>query len=257
MNNKMVKNSLGYNTNLYVYQDKNMFNYSVDSILLGNFTYIGKGTKRMLEIGANNGALSIFMADRYSKLHIDAVEIQEKAALLAIKNVEMNNKQEQIKIINQDFNLFWKEHIKNSQKKYQAIVCNPPFYRIEKSQLKTKNITKEKLIATHEIEINLEQIIEGSSKIIEQKGYLTIVLPVERIVDLMQLLRQYKFEPKRIQFVCPRINEKPKFVLLESRFMSGWGIHFQENLYLHPNDKSTHIYNEEIIKLYKPIKIKE
>lgn len=257
MNKNLVKNSLGYNTNLYVFQDKDMFNYSVDTILLGNFVYISKGTKRMLEIGANNGALSIFIADRYSKLHIDAVEIQQKATQLAQSNVEFNNKQEQIRIINQDFNLFWKEHIKNQRKKYQSIVCNPPFYKVEKTQIKTKNITKEKLIATHEIEINLEQIIKGSSKIIEQKGYLNIVLPVERIVDLMELLRKYKFEPKRIQFVCPRINEKPKFVLIESRFMSGWGIHFQENLYLHPDDKSNHIYNDNIVNLYKPIKIKE
>lgn len=31
------KNNLGFSGNLFVYQDKNMFSYSVDTIMLGNF----------------------------------------------------------------------------------------------------------------------------------------------------------------------------------------------------------------------------
>lgn len=109
------------------------------------------------------------------------------------------------------------------------------------------------LIATHEIKLNLEQIIEGSSKLIEQKGYLTMVIPVERLVDCFCLLRKYKFEPKRIQFIFPRMQDKPKLVLVEARYQSGWGVHFLPNLYLHdPNDKKEHAYLDEIKELYKP-----
>ncbi|WP_027334445.1 tRNA1(Val) (adenine(37)-N6)-methyltransferase [Mycoplasma elephantis] len=250
---KLVKNSLGYDSNLYIYQDKDMFNYSVDTILLGNFVFLNKKITNMLEIGTNNGSLAIFLSERNKNLKIDALEIQTKACEIAKLNIELNNKKQQINIINDDFNVFYKKQ----QNKYDSIVCNPPFYPLKKSLVKTKNITQEKLIATHEILLNLEQIIFGCSKIIEQKGYLTMVLPVERIVDVMELFRKYKFEPKRIRFVCPRIYEKPKFVLIESRFMAGWGIHFLPNLYLHPEDKNIHIYNSEVVDLYKPIKIKE
>ncbi|WLP85818.1 tRNA1(Val) (adenine(37)-N6)-methyltransferase [Mycoplasma seminis] len=251
----LVKNSLGFDSDLYVYQDKSMFNYSVDTILLGNFIYLNHKTTRALEIGANNGALSIFVASRSKKLKIDAVELQNKACLLAQKNIELNNMQEQIKIINMDFNDFWKNHIKQTTQKYQIIFCNPPFYPYDKSKIK-KNISQEKLIATHEVRLNLEQLILGCSKIIEQKGFLTLVLPVERLVDTFEYLRKYKFEPKRIQFILPRINDKPKFALIEARYQAGWGVHFLPNLYLHNSENTTdHSYLPEIKELYKPKKI--
>ncbi|MBD4918755.1 lactate dehydrogenase, partial [Xanthomonas citri pv. citri] len=73
----------------------------------------------------------------------------------------------------------------------------------------SKSISEELLIATHEVKLNLEQIISGSAKIIEQKGYLTLVIPAERLVDCFCLMRQYKFEPKRVQFMIPRVYDKP------------------------------------------------
>ncbi|QNM93584.1 tRNA1(Val) (adenine(37)-N6)-methyltransferase [Mycoplasma sp. Pen4] len=251
----LVKNSLGFDSDLYIYQDKSMFNYSVDTILLGNFIYLNKKITRALEIGTNNAALAVFVASRNPKLQIDAVEIQTKAAELAAKNIELNNMQDQINVINQDFNDFYKQQIKKQVKKYQIIFCNPPFYPYDKSKIK-KNISQEKLIATHEIHLNLEQLIEGCSKLIEQKGFLSLVLPVERIVDCFEIMRKHKFEPKRIQFIIPRIDDKPKFALIEARYQTGWGVHFLNNLYLHDNEnKNDHSYLPEIKELYKPKKV--
>lgn len=255
MERKLVKNSLGFDSDLYIFQDKNMFNYSVDTILLANFAFINNKIKRVLEIGTNNGALSIFLSERSPLLKIDAIEIQEKAANLARENVKLNNKEHQINVINADFNNYYKELTKNASPKYDQIICNPPFYVYDKTKI-SKKVNEELLIATHEIKLNLEQIIKGCSKIIEQKGYLSLVIPVERLVDCFIYMRQYKFEPKRVQFIIPRINDKPKLVLVEGRFQSGWGVHFLPNLYLHdPNDNKKHEYLPEIKKLYKPIKI--
>ncbi|KKB26690.1 putative O-methyltransferase [Mycoplasmopsis meleagridis] len=256
-NPNIVKNSLGYDSNLYIYQDKTMFNYSVDTILLANFVFINQKIKNILEIGTNNAALSIFLAERDEKLKIDALEIQEKAFKIAKMNVDYNEKNSQISLINADFNDFWKEKIKTSQMKYDSIVCNPPFFPIKNTK-QSKKLTKEMLIATHEVKLTLENIIEGSAKIIEQKGYLTMVIPVERLVDCFFLLRKYKFEPKRVKFIIPRIYDKPKLVLVEARYQAGWGVHFLPNIYLHDSEnKHIHIYREEVKKLYKPIRKKE
>ncbi|WP_036452444.1 tRNA1(Val) (adenine(37)-N6)-methyltransferase [Mycoplasma buteonis] len=254
-NRILVKNSLGFDADLYVYQDKEMFNYSVDTILLGNFIYLNSKMLRGLEIGTNNGALSIFVASRNKQLKIDAVEIQAEASELAQYNVKLNNLEEQIKVITSDFNDYWKAFNKQNNKKYQFIFCNPPFYPFDKTKHK-KNISQSKLIATHEVHLNLEQLILGASKIIEQKGFFTMVLPVERMVDAFVLLRQYNFEPKRIQQILPRVNDKPKFVLIEARYQAGWGVHFLPNLYLHDSENYLdHDYLPEIKKLYKPIKV--
>lgn len=250
---KIVKNSLGFDSNLYVYQDKSMFNYSVDTILLGNFASLNRLTKRALEIGTNNGALSIFLSERYQKLKIDAIEIQAKALELADKNVKLNNKQDQINLIHADFNKFYKQHAKAQKSKYDLIVCNPPFYKVDATN-KRKG-TDELYIATHEVKLNLEQIISGAAKIIKQKGYLTLVEPTERLVDVFEQLRKYGFEPKRVQMIHPRVDKKSNLVLVEARFKAGWGTHFLPNIYLHTDDVANHQYRDEVKALYKPKKV--
>ncbi|WP_051616728.1 tRNA1(Val) (adenine(37)-N6)-methyltransferase [Mycoplasmopsis sturni] len=254
-NRNIVANSLGFDAGLTVYQDKDMFNYSVDTIMLGNFIYLNKKIKKALEVGTNNGALSIFVAARSEQLKIDAVEIQAKAAELAEINVKLNHMENQINVINLDFKDFAYEHAKQAKPKYQIIFCNPPFYHFDKTKIR-KNISKEKLIATHEIELTLEDLIYGCSKIIEQKGFLSLVLPIERAIDTYEILRKYKFEPKRVQHIFTRSNEKPKFALIEARYQTGWGQHYLPNLYLHDkNNKTDHDYLPEIKALYKPIKV--
>lgn len=257
---KIIKNNLGYSGDLFVYQDKDMFNYSVDTILLGNFVSINRNVSNILEVGTNNGALSIFIASRSKKINIDALEIQSEACKLAEKNIKLNSLENQIKIIHTDYNEYVKEYAykcgNKQAKKYSSIVANPPYYNENYNNPRT-NTSQSKKIATHEICLTLEQLISNSAKIIEQKGYLTIVLPISRYIDLISLLRKYKFEPKRIQLVYPRINDEPKFCLVESRFNTGWGTHFEKNLYLHYDDVTNHEYRDEIKKLYSPIKVKE
>jgi tRNA1Val (adenine37-N6)-methyltransferase len=57
--------------------------------------------------------------------------------------------------------------------------------------------------------------------------------------------------------IHPRETQKPNLVLVEARFQAGWGTNFEENIYLHPEDKSVHKYTDEVFKIYKPIKLKE
>ena len=252
--NKLIKNSLGYDSNLFLYQDKTMFNYSIDTILLANFVAIKKSTKRILDVGTNNGALAIFLAERLASLKIDAIEIIPQAVAIARKNVAINNKQSQIKVIESDFNIFVTQKARLNDQKYEAIVCNPPFYKVECS--KKSADASLKYIATHETKLTLEQLIRGAAQIIKQKGYLTLVLPPERLVDAFADMRKNKFEPKRVQMIHSRTNAKASLVLVEARFQAGWGVHFLKNIYLHYDDLTNHDYRDEVKALYKPLKVK-
>ncbi|MCC3161139.1 MAG: tRNA1(Val) (adenine(37)-N6)-methyltransferase [Mollicutes bacterium PWAP] len=250
--NELVKNSLGYDTNLWVYQDKKMFNYSVDTILLANFATINSKTKKVLEVGTNNGALSIFLSERYSKMKIDAIEIQKKAVQIAKLNIKENKKEKQINVIEYDFKEYWKNQNRNQSDKYDLIICNPPFYMVENHKKRKGNEWIE--IATHEIKMTLEDLIKGSTKIIKQKGYLTIVEATERLVDVFETLRKYKFEPKRVQMIHPRTFQKSNLVLVEARFNTGYGTKFLNNIYLHPDSNlNDHTYLPKVKKLYKPL----
>lgn len=245
-----VKNSLGYDSKLMIYQDKSMFNYSIDTLLLANFASINANTKKVLEIGTNNGALAIFLSERYSKMIIEAIEIQPQALELAEVNVKMNAKEKQIQLINDDFNHYYQKLQKNNVK-YDLIICNPPFYQVQSS---IKKHGQEKLwIATHEIKLTLEQIIHGSSKILRQKGFLSLVVPTQRFVDVCVWMRKYQFEVKKVQFIHPRVSDKSNLVLIEGRYQVGAGTNFLPNIYLHPEDSKNHQYLPEVKALHKPI----
>lgn len=248
----LVKNSLGYDNKMQIYQDKTMFNYSIDTILLANFASVTRNVNYVLEIGTNNGALSIFLAERKKSMKIDALEIQKEALYIAHKNVVLNQKEKQINLIAGDFNDYYLVHAKKQKLKYDLIICNPPFYKVDSSFRRQGSDSLYQ--ATHEVTINLEQIIQGAAKIIKQKGYLALVEPTERLVDIFVYLRKYGFEPKRVQFIHPRTNAKSNLVLVEARFRVGWGTHFLPNLYLHPRNKKSHRYKAKIKKLYYPKK---
>ena len=229
-----------------------MFNYSVDTILLGNFVCLNSTVKNILDIGANNGALCIFIAARKKSTKIDAIEIIEKASEICKINVKHNKFEDQINVIHDDFNNFSNNFSNLSKTKYDQIVCNPPFYKVGFSIDSKKS--EDVLIARTEYKLNIEQIIKGSSLIIKDKGYLTMIHKPERLVDIVVAMRKYNFEPKRIQFIYPRADTKANLVMIEGRFKAGWGQHYLKNIYLHTNDKTKHMYNESTKALYKPIK---
>jgi tRNA1Val (adenine37-N6)-methyltransferase len=216
---KLVKNNLGFDSGLEIFQDKEMFNYSVDTIMLGNFVTVNSNVRKILDIGANNGALSIFVAARKKSLKIDAIEIQSRAADLCKQNVSLNKLENQINVINDDFNHYYLTHCKNQYKKFDLIMCNPPFYKV--GNFLERKTTKEILIARSEYKLNIDQIIKGSSKIIKQKGYLTMIHKPERFIDIVISMRKYGFEPKRIQFIYPRVDSKANLVMIEARYKSG------------------------------------
>jgi len=139
----IIKNNLGFDSDLEIFQDKEMFNYSVDTIMLGNFVTLNNNVKKILEIGTNNGALSIFVSARKEKIKIDAIEIQEQAIKLAKENIKHNNFEDKINLINEDFNIFYKELAKNNIRKYDLIICNPPFYKVDSSIMHNGNYKKQ------------------------------------------------------------------------------------------------------------------
>lgn len=75
-----------------IYQDYEMFNFSLDSILLANFVSIKKNDKMIVDLGTGNAPIPLYMS-----LNTDAdiygFEIQKKSYDLALKSVKINNKE--------------------------------------------------------------------------------------------------------------------------------------------------------------------
>ena len=87
MSNEVVNYLLAYN-NMKIIQRKDMFNFSLDTVLLANFCTITKDVKQIIDFGTNNAAIPLLLSQRTNR-PITGIEIQKEAVDLAIKNIEL------------------------------------------------------------------------------------------------------------------------------------------------------------------------
>lgn len=231
---------LGYD-NLKIYQNTNMFKFSLDSILLANFVTINPSTKNILDIGTGNAIIPLILSTK-TKSKITGIEIQEEVASLAIKSVKINNLENQINIINQDVNQYVKEEITEI---YDIITCNPPFFKLNKKSL--LNDSKYRQIARHELTLTLENLIKISKKILKNNGRLAIVHRPERLIEIINTMKKNNIEPKKICFIYPKVNSESNMLLIEGIKNGKPGIKILPPIYIHNLDDT---YTDEIKKYF-------
>jgi tRNA1(Val) A37 N6-methylase TrmN6 len=238
MNQEVTNYLLAYE-NMKIIQRKDMFNFSLDTVLLANFCSINKNVEKIIDFGTNNAAIPLLLSTR-TKTNIVGVEIQEEAVDLARKNVALNNLENQITIVNQDI----KEYVKNNRR-VKLVVCNPPFFKLgEKSHLNDNEYLQ---IARHEIAITLEEIISSASFILDHGGKFAMVYRPDRLIETINLLQKYDLEPKRLRFVYPKQGREANTFLIEAIKKGKIGLRIEAPLYSHNEDGS---YSDEVMKYF-------
>ena len=82
---------LGYK-DLKIVQDNEMFNFSLDSVLLPNFVTLNKNIAKILDIGCGNAPIPLILSTK-TDADITGVEIQKDVYDLALESININNKQ--------------------------------------------------------------------------------------------------------------------------------------------------------------------
>lgn len=230
---QVINDLLGYNK-LKIYQDTDMFNFSLDSVLLPNFITINKNIENILDIGTGNAPIPLILSSK-TKAHITAIEIQKEVYELAKKSVEYNNLQKQIEIIHGDINQLKDELPINY---FDIITCNPPFFEVKKDS--KLNQSDYKTIARHEITLNINQICAIAKRLLKNDGILGIVHRPERLTDILIAMRENNIEPKKIRFVSPKTGENANTVLIEGVLNGKKGLNVLSTLISHnPNGDYT------------------
>lgn len=232
---------LGYN-NLYIMQDSDYFNFSLDSVLLPNFVTINKKAKKIMDIGCGNAPIPLILSTKTSA-SIEAVEIQKELYDLAVESVEMNKKNDQIEVINADINKLY-ENIESDT--YDVITCNPPYFKYRGSA--RTNESSYKTIARHEITLDLQKLFKISKKLLKNNGIIAVVHRPERLVEILEEMKKYNIEPKKIQFVYPKKDKEANILLVEGMKNGKPGLKILPPLYSHNEDGE---YTEEIKKYFE------
>lgn len=195
---------------LKIIQDKSKYCFTSDSAILANFVQ-AKKKDSVCEIGTGTGVISILLSKKQNPKRIVAFEIQESAANLAKRNVELNNLQNQIEIVNAPIQDFTK-YVKSES--FDVVLSNPPYTKISPNSFVSKN--REEAISKHELCLTLSELVSCSSKLLKFGGKFYVVYDAKRTAELIYKLKQNKLEPKKMFFTAASENSNPILVLIEA-----------------------------------------
>ena len=192
-----------------IIQDPNRFCFGMDAVLLSAFANVRK-KERVLDIGTGTGIIPILMEARYGGDNYVGIEIQEDVADMASRSVKYNNLEDKISIDNADvkdaLELYGSGH-------FDVITTNPPYMTVDKGIV---NPNDTKALSRHELSVKLEDIVSISSKLLKNKGRFYMIHRPARLVEIMNVMRKYNLEIKRIRMVHPYIDKEANMVLIEA-----------------------------------------
>ena len=222
-------------------QDPDVFNFSLDSMLLASFATINKNVKTICDLCTGNAPIPMYLTLR-TNAKITGVEIQEYIAKLANMSIEKNHLENQIQVVNDNLiNI----NEKIGKHTFELVLCNPPFFKIGSHHVNPNDM---KAIARHEILATLDDIVKEASLLLNSKGRFAMVHRPDRILEIIDTFRKYKIEPKRIQFVYPKINSECNHILIEGiKDGSEGSLRILPPLYVYKDDGK---WTEEILKIY-------
>lgn len=198
---------LGRGLQIYV---SDSYHFSTDTILLAHFS-LPSGKKRCADLGTGCGTIPLLWLRENPNLDIAAVEIQNEACELARRTVEFNGLEQNLTILNADL-----KELKGKLPfgAFDVVACNPPYKRGGSGIQNPENALT---VARHETECTLDDICEAASNLLQFGGKFCLCQRPERLADVMESMRRFDLEPKRLRMVQQRPSKPPKLFLIEGR----------------------------------------
>lgn len=223
-----------------IIQDPKKFCFGMDAVLLSSFADTKEG-ERVLDLCTGNGILPILLEAKTAGESFVGLEIQEESASLARRSVSYNHLDDKIEIVTGD--------LKDASKifgasSFDVVTSNPP-YMIGGHGL--KNPDDAKMIARHEVLMELEDLIRETAKLLKPQGRCYFVHRPFRLVEILSLMHEYKIEPKRMRLVYPYADKEPNMVLIEGVRGGKPRLTVEKPLIVY---KEENVYTDEVKNLY-------
>lgn len=228
--------------NLKIYQNDDYFKFSLESVLLPNFVNVRLRDKMILDLCSGNCPIPLILSLK-TKAKIYAVELQKEIYELGIKSIKINNKEQQITLLNEDV-----LNLKNvfSNDLFDIITVNPPYFKINDNSLINNNLVKAK--ARHEQNLTLDKLFEIVFNLLKTNGNFYMVHRTERLIEILELLKKYHLTPKELEFIYPKDISDSKLFMIKAVKYGHDGIIVRNGIYVHNEDGS---YKDEIKKIFE------
>lgn len=206
-----------------------------DGVVLGAWTNL-QYVNRALDIGTGTGLLSLMLAQRSSSIIVDALEIDVDAASQAEQNFNDSCFASQIRLINEDFNLFHEKAVD----KYDLLICNPPYF-----SRSMKPGTEGRILARHAEKLTIDALLSGVRNLLLPDGRLSIIIPSDQYDLVIEKALMENLFPVRILSVIPVPGRESKRTCIEFSTIKIQCI--EESIII--EDQGRHCYSDEYIRL--------
>ncbi len=228
---------------LFIISDPAGFCFGMDAVLLSGF--VGEHNKRsgekILDLCTGNGIIPILLSAKTRAAEITGIELQHKAADMALRSVELNSLKDRIRIIEDDINRA-AEYITAAS--FDVVTVNPPYF---KSGHGIINPDDAKTIARHEVACSLDDVLRESGRALKNGGSFYMVHKPQRLVDIFVSMRKADIEPKTLKEVYPHMGMAPAMVLIEGRKGANAELKIESPLIIYKEDNT---YTEEMYTIY-------
>ncbi|EUJ36046.1 hypothetical protein BCAMP_11120 [Brochothrix campestris FSL F6-1037] len=212
---------------LRIVQSPSVFSFSLDAVLLANFCRIPYRKGKIMDLCSGNGVIPLLLSSKTESL-IDALEIQPRLAEMATRSIAYNDLAQQITMYEGDL----KEASGRFEKEtYAYVTVNPPYFSTPPAGEKNKN--EHYTIARHEVLCTLEDVVKTASELTKQNGKVGMVHRPERLLEIIDLMRRYRLEPKRIQWVHPTQMKPANTILIEAIKDGKPGVVYEPPIFVH------------------------
>lgn len=216
-----------------VRQERAPMKVGTDGVLLGTWA---EGGERILDVGTGTGLIAMMMAQRFEHAQVVGIDINEGAVLDAVDNVTRSKFAERVvieKCALQEFD----------NHGFDSIVCNPPFF-VKSLQCPNKGRSE----ARHSDTLNIEEVIDNASDILNEGGMLSVILPYEQEKMFVESGKKAGFAVNRIMRVRPTKNSIYKRVMIELRKGVVQGSVDEREMYI---EQARHVYSEDYYEMTK------
>ncbi len=239
---KVVIDFLDYK-GMKIIQRNDYLNFSIDSVLISKFLTINKNTKNIMDLGTGNAVIPMILSRR-TNAKIKGIEIQDISVELANENVILNKLESQVKIIKGDIR---KIELYFRSQSFDAVITNPPFFKLDANERQQNNLDQ-LTFARHEVLVDLEDIIKAGSYLLKNRGYFAMVHRADRMIEIIELMRKYRLEPKRLMFCHTTKNKDAKIILIEGLKDAKLGLKVLPPIYI---NKKNGVYTEDVLRMFK------
>lgn len=179
---------------MFIISNKDKYCFTSDSVMLANKVR-ANSSSRIVDLCSGAGIIALLIGAKTKAKEIIGVEIQKDLFDMASRSIIYNNLSDRISMINDS--IIGIEN-KIGIEKYDAVVCNPPYYKSDSGETRLNDCVK---IARHEITVKLTDVVFAAEKLLKYGGKFYIVHKCERMSEVLHEMTEYGLEPKELYLI--------------------------------------------------------